>query len=219
MIILRQHRNQGGNFMKNEKEMKASGLRKPSKIIRDHKASDKKKRLFIGVMLKKIEQEFFSSCIQKVFVQDARYIEPQSYHVTLIPPFYDTDLEGIVSRLAPVASLFHPFDLTFSLLSSGPSKKNPRLVWAQADSSKVFSQMKEKIKEALSSQVDFSQDKKQREVIPHVTLLRFSRNVQSRPVVEDNLFYKLQVREFHLIESVLTQFGAHYHTLQTFSFD
>ncbi len=90
-------------------------------------------------------------------------------HLTLVPPWSESNIAGAIETLRAVASGFNRFLLTFAHLGYGPTLQHPRLLWADCVAS---SELKE-LQMALMAAYGRTET---RPFLPHVTLARFPQN-------------------------------------------
>jgi 2'-5' RNA ligase len=128
-----------------------------------------KKRIFLGFEIsydlrKKIIkwQNNFS------FYPQFRFVKPKNLHITLIPPWYEDDLEKkiLLIRKAILAQSKKPFFIDFFKIRPGPSKRNASLIWLEGKKNKYA----EKLVKSITSYLCLSESK--RNFIPHITLAR-----------------------------------------------
>lgn len=140
-----------------------------------------------------------------------RWILPKNYHVTLIPPWYEQNSEGVITLLKSITKPVKPFTITFETVTFGPSEKNPRLMWAKGDSPTELLHLKSYLSTSLQKETE------KRTPLMHVTLARFTHQ-QFVTFPEKKFKEKIQwrdlVRSFAVVESHLKRSGAEYEILE-----
>jgi 2'-5' RNA ligase len=117
-----------------------------------------------------------------------RWLDGKNLHITLVPPWYEEDLEKAKEQLKKTVVSFHPCTLLFHHVTFGPDHRRPRLVWAVG---KPVSGMK----------------------LPHLTLARFrEKDFASFPfkTLDEKISWRENVDSIMLMESRLFSSGADY---------
>ncbi len=173
-----------------------------------------KKRVFIGIkaesnLINEIE-EWKNKYQNKLNV---RWIEKENLHITLVPPWYEEDLEKVIAGIDQIRALINPFEILFNEVCYGPDYKRPRLIWAKGETSETITKLKKSIEESISIKPE------NRDFKVHLTLARFKGSDFRSFVIkriEDRVFWKIKVDTFCLFESLLSPFGAKYIVLKRF---
>lgn len=71
----------------------------------------------------------------------ARLVPRDDIHLTLVPPWNETDIVGTIETLHTVASHFGCFLLTIVHLGYGPNLRHPRLLWADCIASEELTDL------------------------------------------------------------------------------
>ena len=67
------------------------------------------KRIFIGLPIAKTLAEEISKWQEGQQKLPVRWLAPKNLHLTLIPPWYETDVERVAAQLVAVGELVQPF--------------------------------------------------------------------------------------------------------------
>lgn len=138
-----------------------------------------------------------------------RPIEAKNLHITLIPPWYEQNLEDLVKEFKDIKLNKKPFKISFSSIELGPHRKRPRFIWIKGDFSAEMDNLKvelEKIFEAKGSRRKFT---------PHVTIARFPKNtlMENRKFKSRKIKWEEKINAIFLVESKLSREGAEYTVL------
>jgi len=165
------------------------------------------------------------------FAPDARWVKPESFHVTLkfIGEQKDDQVERIQHELATVHA--QPFDISLRGQGFFPNPRSPRVFWLGIEAPDQLAQLANSIDEAISRT---GIPRETNDYRPHLTLAR-SGSGRPQPRAGDHpspplrrLADKLQgkpspdfgtmtAREFFLYESKLGPGGARYSKVARFS--
>lgn len=169
-----------------------------------------KRRVFVAVGISnKLRNEI--SAWQKSY-QDlpVRWVKPNNLHITLIPPWYVTKVDGLNSHLKSCKNTVEPFTITFTELTFGPNPKKPRLIWANGEVPLEIITLKSKLEEVLQKKSE------KRAFVTHLTIARFKeKDYLKFPVKSLNakVLWEEKVSSFLLMESHLRRGGASYEIL------
>jgi len=181
------------------------------------------KRLFVSVDLDGLPERVGS--VQELFegASGLNFVDPEQAHVTLKflgdtdddrVPHICEELEAAVSD-AGVA----PFEVTFGGLGVFPSLDYISVVWLGVrDGGEQLTALHEALERRT---VDLGFDPEEHDFTPHVTLARMN-HAGGKELVQDVVENRdpdagsLQVEEIRLTESVLTESGPRYATLERF---
>lgn len=166
--------------------------------------NSQKHRLFVGIkasdnLKRKIED------LRRPFIEiPIRWTPLAKLHITLVPPWNETDIESAKGKLNRIEYQFKRFEVNFTKLEPGPNQRNPRLIWIKGPYNKRLS--------LLSKQLNhiFRAEHKKRKLIPHITIARIRKHTSVEKIMKLNK--KIDITEkvcsFSLIESKLTREGA-----------
>jgi RNA 2',3'-cyclic 3'-phosphodiesterase len=164
------------------------------------------------------------------FVPDARFVRPESLHITL--KFIGELDEGkVAAAKAALAAIEAPsFALSFRKAGFFPGEKAPRVFWVGVEADERLAQLAEKVDAALAP---LGVAREEHEYRPHLTLARAGSGApQRRPGDKPNLRFKhlqdklaalpapdfgtMTAAEFFLYQSRLSPAGAQYMKLARF---
>jgi len=126
-------------------------------------------RIFVGI---KIATEVAGELVElsrPLEGRGARLVPRDDIHLTLVPPWNETDIAGTIERLHTVASHIDCFLLTIVHLGYGPDLRHPRLLWADCIASEELTDLWAALMIAYG-RTDA------RPFRPHVTVARIRRN-------------------------------------------
>lgn len=144
-----------------------------------------------------------------------RWIKDRNLHITLLPPWYEENLEEIRKKLKNIKSEFKPFTLKFSELKLGPTSKSPRLIWAEGETSEELNKLQRLLEKS------FKKLPEKREFKLHLTLARFKFDnfaEDQRPNIYEKILWIQKVNSITLFESVLRPSGAEYIVISRIKF-
>ena len=169
-----------------------------------------KKRVFIGIpapsLLKKEILNWQESYLNDFKV---RRIESQNLHITLIPPWYEENMNDVIKKLVSLKNLAKPFAILFSKVELGPKGQKPRLVWLHSETPIELTNLQEKLSDVFKY-------KQERQFITHLTIMSWNHKkvkVSKQDFPEISL--KMFVDKVCLYESKLNPKGAQYKILHT----
>ncbi|UZJ40777.1 RNA 2',3'-cyclic phosphodiesterase [Prosthecochloris sp. SCSIO W1101] len=167
-----------------------------------------KKRVFIAMPAEEVLRSKASSFREAHRNLPVRWVPPENLHVTLVPPWYCDDVEGIFGKLHDLLDTVKAFDVCFGTISVGPTLKKPRLIWASGGVHDGLGKLQEK----LSCLVEPRFDKAEKAFLLHVTLARVEKN-RKICLVPEVIDWKATFHSVRLYESILRPSGAEYRVL------
>ncbi len=193
-------------------------------------------RLFVALDLNDAVRERIARFIEGVagFAPDARWVRPESLHVTL--KFIGEKPPEILDQLKTALSsvLGEPFDLTFRGFGFFPTARSARVFWVGIEAGEALPALAAAVDRATST-VDIPPE--ERPFSPHLTLARGGRGsgMPSRQKSDqaNRQFAKLQeklaalpapefgtitFRQFFLFQSQILRGGARYTKIADFPF-
>jgi 2'-5' RNA ligase len=191
-------------------------------------------RLFVALDIDDAIRERMQRFVEGVsgFAPDARWVRPESLHVTLkfIGEKPAETVEDIKRVLAGIQG--HSFDLAFRGYGFFPTAKSPRVFWIGIEAGSQLTNLANAVDQATST---LSIPKEDRAFSPHLTLARGGggsgapawrkedRTNQNFQRLEEKLaalpapeFGTMAAREFFLYQSELMRGGARYTKLSRF---
>lgn len=179
-----------------------------------------KKRVFVALPISedlKIKIDEWRKNYQNLPV---RWIKSENLHITLIPPWYISNVDRLIDRLKSIRNVSKPFKIVFRQVTFGPNPKRPRLIWASAEIPLEIIPLKSKFEEVLTRQTWLAQKSEKRDFLTHLTIARFKEKEFSKfPIrdLNDKVFWEINVSSFLLMQSYLKRSGADYKTLAEIS--
>jgi len=179
-----------------------------------------KKRLFIAINLPKNIKNNIAAEIEKIryeFTTDIRFLEPQSWHITLVFLGYQPEesIPDILEAMEESATNFSAPAIELTGINYGPLGKTPRMIWLNGSpaTSKSLSPLKDSLEnELLDRGVGFKQE--HRGFKTHITLARFqSATKKDLPVIERAINWNFSPETLDLMESHLARGSAQYFKL------
>ncbi len=170
-----------------------------------------KKRIFIGIKFRGNKKDL--RVFRKKYSNlSLRFISDKNLHITLIPPWYEENVSGIVSFLKEI-KLPSSFNVRLAKVELAPNKRKPHLIWAQGKAPKKLLHLKKIIEQKLNK-FNFK-----REFKLHLTLARFkTRDFKKFPIkkIEEKINWNFKVSSFILYESILGKNGSKYRIIEKF---
>lgn len=142
-----------------------------------------------------------------------RWLDGKNFHITLIPPWEEKNIDKIKSILKLSENKTGPIVTDFIRVFFGPNLYNPRLIWAIGKAPEQIIKLKKDLENMLkmpSERNDF---------LLHLTLARFKpENFQFFPIkkIDDKINWKEIFNEFVIMQSHLSLNGADYEVLEKY---
>jgi 2'-5' RNA ligase len=167
-------------------------------------------RIFIGLPIGENLQDKILKFEKKFKNLPVRWILSHNLHITLVPPWYENDIERIKEKLK-FFDLGKSFKISFYKVEYGPSKKFPRLIWAVGDTPKELLILRQNLFNILN------QKPEQRDFKLHLTLARFNFNPKIKlPEINESVYWEDEIKEVVLFHSHLLKTGAEYEVIERF---
>lgn len=174
-------------------------------------------RLFIALELpQEVRQKL---ALLRVETPGVRWVAAEQLHLTLafLGDVAEEKLAPLLQALGKV--LFKPFLLQFDKLGCFPHPRAPRIVWIGLQPHPLLNDLAAGIRSAVSDAAIILED---RPFTPHITLARLKvPNQQIAAAFERQTIAgrvpPIEVQEFALVQSRLTQAGAVHTLLQSFA--
>jgi 2'-5' RNA ligase len=167
-------------------------------------------RIFIGLPIGENLQDKILKFEKKFKNLPVRWILPHNLHITLVPPWYENDIEGIKEKLKSF-DLGKSFKISFYKVEYGPSKKFPRLIWAVGDTPKELLILHQNLFNILGPKPEKGDFKL------HLTLARFNFNPKIKlPEIDESVYWEDEINEVVLFHSHLLKTGAEYEVIARF---
>jgi len=173
-----------------------------------------KKRIFIAIPISHRLQEEILRWEKKYKKLPVRWLLGKNIHITLIPPWYEDNIEAIIEKLKGIKG--KPFNLEFNRVSYGPNLKQPRLIWAEGKAPKKIIYLKNELEKIFPEhKSDYNN------WLMHITIARFEPEMFSYfPIktLNEKVLWRDNINSFVLMESHLSRSGADYEVLEEFKF-
>ncbi len=153
---------------------------------------------------------------------DVSWTRPEGIHLTLkfLGEVEEAAVARIIAAVAPPLSGIPPFHLRIRGMGCFPGPSSPRVVWVGVEESEgVLNRLQQGVEKAAES-LGFPPEN--RKFTPHLTVGRVRSPIHRETLirrVEENREIDLgevEVREVHLMESILKPEGAIYRIVKTF---
>lgn len=180
-----------------------------------------KRRIFIAIALPAALKEKVSEIIQQWQWLPIRWLKPEHWHITLIPPVYldASELELLIALLGE--SRFGKFfSVRFSRIALAPPGVPARMIWLEGETPPELGQLKKKFEKVWSSASGLPPLKPEtRPIALHVTIARFEpgelEELGEKTRVLGEVDFSFAAKEIVVTESHLKPSGAEYETLAT----
>lgn len=151
---------------------------------------------------------------EKDFCNLVRFVAPSDLHMTLVPPWYENNVEEVISLLSKTLSeqKFYPPEIRFGKIRVVPEHNIPRLLWLEGSRIVQLEVLRSKLLER------FDIKEKRKDFIPHITLARFKRGNKTGnfSYLEDSFVFMEKFSEIAVFESRLLRSGASYTVVAKF---
>lgn len=167
-------------------------------------------RLFIGFAFSQPFRDEILNWQRNYLAWPVNWLEPANWHLTVVAPWEDDNLEEAKEIFAELKGRFKPLPVSFNRVCFGPNAFSPRLIWATGQIDPAV----EDIKKAALSALGLDEDR--RPFIAHVTLARFRpETFPTLPARELNeaVSWETVLNTLVLFESHLGPAGAEYERL------
>jgi RNA 2',3'-cyclic 3'-phosphodiesterase len=178
-------------------------------------------RLFVALNLPLPVKEKLSQLASNYPELPAKWTKKENLHITLqfIGSTPEKEMEKISLYLKEAAGRHAKFDLKAKAVAYGPSRKNPRMIWALLEESSGLRELSEDISLGLS-RAGFPHEAT--EFTPHITLARINQmrlrqmDLEERQAMEEELHLDFPVSSLELMDSKLRPGGSEYTIVQSF---
>lgn len=169
-----------------------------------------KRRIFVALPISTALQAEILEWEKRWKNLPVRWLASKNLHLTLVPPWYEENVDEIIARLESLRDIQKPFVLEFEKVTYGPDLRRPRLIWAEGKTPRELVELKTKTEKVLAQKPD------SRPLLLHLTLARFRpEDFSSFPVkrLEEKVCWREEINSLVLMESRLSPLGADYETL------
>lgn len=170
---------------------------------------NKKKRIFVGYQLSEELQQEIGEWRENFLDLPVRWTPLDFLHVTLVPPWYEENVERVVHLLQTSFIPVKQVPVTFETINLGPDSVRPWLIWAKG-------QMPQKLFTLRMHLLEMLQRVERRDPVLHTTLARFTQKqfeLFPKKHFLENIKWEERISSFSLIASHLKPTGAEYETL------
>lgn len=175
----------------------------------------KKRRIFVGYQLSETLQHEIGQWREQFVDLPVRWTPLEFLHVTLVPPWYEEDVDKIARLLQSMPQQLRQITVTFETITLGPESNRPRLIWARGEMpSQLFT-----FRSQLAAIVQRVEER--RNPALHTTLARFNQEQFAqfpKKHISEPIRWEETISSFSLIESHLRRTGAVYETLANIQF-
>ncbi len=137
-----------------------------------------------------------------------RWMKKGNLHITLLPPWEETDISKIINKLQHNIDARESFFVNFQNILFIPKGK-AKYLWVTGEAPKELLQLREAIATHMQKTVE------QRPFRLHTTIARLNKTATVTDI-EENVDWQFSVHSFALLQSQLLSTGAEYKVLATF---
>src|SRR5437870_3010288 len=109
------------------------------------------KRIFVAIGVPESLKKSISSWQIEHHNLAVRWVQPKNLHITLLPPWEETDPENIINILETFEASCKAFELELTSIAFGPTANAPSLIWASGKTPQALLQLRENVKTSLES--------------------------------------------------------------------
>lgn len=179
-----------------------------------------KRRVFIAIDLPIEQKHEVGEAIREFRWLPIRWLRPENWHVTLIPPAYLEEPEvKHLTQLLKREALGGSLTLRFSQLTLAPEGVQARMIWLEGVAPPELLRLKRKLEDLVSSDRELRGlfKRESRPLHLHVTLARFEpgalKQLESKTRILADVHFVCRVAAIQVMESHLKPSGAEYETL------
>ncbi len=169
-----------------------------------------KRRVFVAFSISPSLREEIFDWEKKYEKLPVRWLSPKNLHITLLPPWYETNIEKVKEGLKKIGNTVGNFEVVFERVTYGPDPRNSRLIWAEGEAPQQMAALEDQLGKALEQPLE------KRPIRLHLTLARFRPEDFPRfPItkLDDAVRWRDEIGSFVLMESHLSREGADYKIL------
>ena len=122
-------------------------------------------RVFVGLKITPVVARKLAQTARTLERFPVRLVAPADIHLTLVPPWQESNVPDAIEKLRHVANGFRAFPLTFQHVGYGPQAKRPRLLWIECTADDQITAFHAALLEAY-------RQSEERPFRPHVTVAR-----------------------------------------------
>lgn len=181
-----------------------------------------KHRLFISVNLPQELKAKVAEAIKQWHWLPIRWLAPENWHITLVPPAYLEDAEmRLLCNFLKGKRLGKPFAVKFSRIVLAPPGTKARMIWLEGETPPELPKLKKKIEGLWLGNESLPKiEIESRPLKLHVTLARFEpgdlKEIEEKTRVLGEVGFGFDAGEVSVMESHLRPEGAEYETIAGF---
>lgn len=162
------------------------------------------KKLFLGIMTSQELKNKIKKFQEKHKDLPVKWTNLDDLHITLVPPFCTIELDKLVNVLDNY-TFPKAFKVKSRLVSYGPDKENPRLIWLLIQESEDLYNLKKEIYKSLNLKLP------EQRFLPHITLAKFKYLDKKDLELEfENIDMLEEIQHFDLIQTIEIIGGSKY---------
>lgn len=173
----------------------------------------KKHRLFVALPAPPALKRTLGEWQSRFTDRPVRWVADRNIHLTLVPPWYEKEPAKVAKRLEGLAAVSGTLAFRFHTVTIGPNPREPRLIWALAESPPELKKLQKNLLGALGFWPP------RQDLRAHLTLARFRPrqfNALHQVTLNEHIDWPTTFDSFALMESHLRPTGAEYEIIQTF---
>ncbi len=180
-----------------------------------------RRRIFIAIDLPPELKAKVGEAIAQWRFLPIRWLPPENWHVTLVPPVYLEDAEiSALSAILGKRRLGESFLIRFSRVLLAPPGQTSRMIWLEGETPPELGKLKKKLEKLWASQPGLPPLKPEsRPLHLHLTLARFEpgelRELEQKTRVLGDVDFAFEVKEITVMESHLKPTGVEYEKVAT----
>lgn len=175
----------------------------------------KKKRIFLSLPLSQNFQKTFQNW-KKHFpsTADITFTKAENLHITLIPLWYEDDIEKVIKLISEFPYKPQPFNLKPLSYELKTFKKGKNMLWLLMEPHQQLLDFKKNLQQYLKKNLNIKVEN--RPYTPHITLAKSPNTIKELP--EINIFPPQEnFQKFQLLESHQGSDGSNYELLDEFN--
>ena len=183
-----------------------------------------KRRIFIAIDLPPELKQDIATAIHRWHWLPIRWLKPENWHATVIPPVYleDAEVELLVAALR-VGRAGKSVPLRFRRITLAPPGMTARMIWLEGETPPGFPGLKKRIEAIWSGERRLPPLRTDPPLRLHVTLARFEpgdlRELEAKTRVLGEVEFAFEARSIAVMESRLTPSGAEYTSMASIALD
>lgn len=179
------------------------------------------KRIFVAIKITNTNQirEIFRQVELDLSKEKIKWVKKDLLHITLlfIGNKRINEIPDLIEKLRKISRCFSSLQLNLMGMGTFPSFNNPRILWIGVKSNPVLFNLQKEIQQQERNGVETYK------YTPHLTIGRIKGGVKDPTIVKMALSIwnewegdELEIKEFVLMESILSDNGPKYMVLETF---